>query len=182
MPLHSGARPDRLQRSYQEYLERLQNLLKDEIDPMAMNERGQNALMRLFENDFSVLLIYEMVEEAKKGNGKIPGSTSRASYFLTRGKIFEEGSEEYEELLNQYRQSIKSLDDGDEIPSPNITFYSIFCPDEHSEETYNKKLEDEILQKKLEVARVLIPKLLHAGIDIDAVDHEGKTALVIAEE
>lgn len=183
MPLNSVVRPDHLQRRYQEYLERLQNLLKDEIDPMAMNERGQNALMRLFENDFSVSLIYEMVEEAKKGNGKIPGSTSRASYFLTRGKIFKEGSKEYEKLLNQYRQSIKSLDDGDAIPEVGgpITSY-VFCPDQHAEEVYKKKLEDEILQKKLEVARVLIPKLLHAGIDIDAVDHEGKTALVIAEE
>ena len=180
MPLHSGVRPDRLQKSYQEYLERLQNLLEDKIDPMAMNERGQNALMRLFENDFSVSLIYEMVEEAKKGGGKISGS--RFGYASAEGGDFREGTEEYEKLLNLNQEWIKSLNDGDEIPSPNITFYSIFCPDEGAEEVYKKKLEDEILQKKLEVARVLIPKLLHAGIDIDAVDHEGKTALVIAEE
>ncbi len=180
MRLHRGHTPNPLQKEHQEYLRWIENLSKVEIDPKTKDEMGRNALMTLFEKNSSVSLVYRMVEAARSGNGQISGKS--VPHISTNEGIFWEGSENYQGLMDSHRKWIKSQDEGGEYPNPQVTISYNFQADESEAAKYRQRLEDEILQKKLEVARVLIPSLLQAGIDIDAVDNEGKTALVIAKE
>ncbi len=148
------------------YLEYVKQLLEKGADPTIKNLQGRNALMELF-SELDGFRIYDCASkklDKAKRDGLIPGERMRT--YSIKGEQVTFREEDEKEIV------------GNEVDF--ITVWTRF--DEKQEKEFMDDAKKSLRQQKRSNASIVIKLLLNAGVDIDELDNEGKSALVIAHE
>ncbi len=142
-------------------------LLNQGANPALVDENGDNALM-LFSGQNrsrateSIDLEYLGASEGGRKN-KVQGVD--VNFIFYKGRPIYEGDDLYSEGISQGKKVFED-----------------FKANEEQLRLYKKELEQQIKDLSREIAEIVVPSLLAKGLDINATNKDGKTALVIADE
>jgi len=134
------------------YLEYVKQLLEKGADPTIKNLQGRNALMELF-SELDGFRIYDLAKNIMKDAQQ---NGKFADYVSERKKDAKDFTEEIEGGEDEF-------------------FYG-------AQKNFMDDAKKSLRQQKRSNASIVIKLLLNAGVDIDELDNEGKSALVIAHE
>ncbi len=146
-----------------QHLKYVKQLLEKGANPTIKNLQGRNALMELFDK-FGVGLIYDCARkklDKAKLDRLIPGERMRTYSIEGKRVTFRE-------------------EDAKEIVGDSVSVWTRF--DEKREKEFMDEAKQSLRQQKRSNASMVIAELIKAGVDIDELDKEGKSALVIAHE
>jgi hypothetical protein len=103
--------------------------------------------------------------EASEGGRKNKVQGMDVNFIFYKGRPIYEGDDLYSEGISQGKKVFED-----------------FKANEEQLRLYKKELEQQIKDLSREIAEIVVPSLLAKGLDINAANKDGKTALVIADE
>jgi ankyrin repeat protein len=147
-------------------VQKIKKILGKGANPNITDESGQNRLFLLFNCDRSRQAKNIETDLAKNGFRENEVSGERLNYIYAQGRYIYEGDSDYDNFAQD--------------ESYNVRQYFRFNEAELNQ--YQAKITQVINDFKLQIAREIIPCLVGRGIEIDTLNNEGKTALMIADE